>query len=449
MTIRFGLAVGILLVLPACGSDGSTSEPVATATAPPSLPTTVPPPTTTVAPPTTVEATTTTVAPDASTTTSSSTTVTTTVPPATTSAPATTTLEVEEETKEVDLDRYDFTAVAPIIEDYLTETGLNGAGLIVVERADGVVFHDHWGEFGPDRISLIASSSKMVVAGVLMRLHDEGLLDIDAPVSDVVAWGSGNPDITPAHLISNSSGLVGLLPNPAYGPYLCQFFPVGSLQDCAENIFNTTDDDADIVAPDTEFRYGGGQWQVAGAVAEVASGRSWAELIDETYVQPCGLDVLAFNNPFTQFDAAPFTYPAAFNGDPSTLVETDNPNLEGGAYTTTSAYGALLLMHLRDGMCGDHRVLSTESLTRMHADRIREAYDGEAWGTNMGYGMGWWIDHGVGRITDGGAFGTQPWLDLGDGYGAYLVVEATSTHGGELSGRLHSVVEEAVLAAKG
>jgi CubicO group peptidase (beta-lactamase class C family) len=358
-------------------------------------------------------------------------------------------LVVEEKTKEVDLDRYDFTAVAPIIEDYLTETGLNGAGLIVVERADGVVFHDHWGEFGPDRISLIASSSKMVVAGVLMRLHDEGLLDIDAPVSDVVAWGSDNPDITPAHLISNSSGLVGLLPNPAYGPYLCQFFPVGSLQDCAENIFNTTDDDADIVAPDTEFRYGGGQWQVAGAVAEVASGRSWAELIDEIYVQPCGLDVLAFNNPFTQFDAAPFTYPAAFNGDPSTLVETDNPNLEGGAYTTTSAYGALLLMHLRDGMCGDHRVLSTESLTRMHDDRIREAYDGEAWGTNMGYGMGWWIDHGVGRITDGGAFGTQPWLDLEDGYGAYLVVEATSTHGGELSGRLHSVVEEAVLAAKG
>ena len=168
MVIRFGLAAGLLLVLPACGSDGSTVEPVATATVPTSLPTTVPPPTTTVAPPTTVEATTTTVAPDASTTTSSSTTVTTTVPPATTSAPATTTLEVEEETKEVDLDRYDFTAVAPIIEDYLTETGLNGAGLIVVDRADGVVFHDHWGEFGPDRISLIASSSKMVVAGVLM-----------------------------------------------------------------------------------------------------------------------------------------------------------------------------------------------------------------------------------------------------------------------------------------
>ncbi len=195
---------------------------------------------------------------------------------------------------------YDFSAVDPIVSEFVTENELNGAGLIIVQRDDGVVFDGYWGDFDEDRISLIASSSKMIAAGVLMRLDDDGLLDIDAPIADVVGWGMANPDITPAQLLSNSSGLVGLLPNPSYGPYLCQYVAVGSLQECGERIFTTPDDDADIVDPDVEFRYGGAQWQVAGAVAEAASGRSWAELIDEIYVRPCGLDVLAYNNHFAQ-----------------------------------------------------------------------------------------------------------------------------------------------------
>jgi len=427
-----------LLVLAACGSEaagggrgsGATTTTVAAPTEVPKAPassTTEEPTVATEPPPTTVEA-----APKATTT---STTTTTSVPV----EPAEPTITVEPEPA---VATYDFTAISPIVQDFIDEKGLNGAGLIVVQRDDGVVHHDHWGEFGPERISLIASSSKMVVAGVLMRLHDDGLLDIDAPVADVAGWGAGNPEVTPAQLISNSSGLVGLLPNPAYGPYVCQFLPIGTLQACAEQVFTTTDDDADIVPPDTEFRYGGAQWQVAGAVAEVVSGKSWAALIDEIYVQPCGLDVLAFNNPFTQLEGDPYRYPASFDSDPSTLMPTDNPNLEAGAYVTTGDYGALLLMHLRDGMCGDNQVLSAESLDRMHSDRIMAAYGSDVWGS--GYGMGWWVDRENGRITDGGLYGTVPWLDLADGYGAYLVVEADSPTGNTLAGLLYEVVEEAV-----
>jgi CubicO group peptidase (beta-lactamase class C family) len=95
-------------------------------------------------------------------------------------------------------------------------------GLVIVDADDGVVHEEYWGEFGPDRISLVASSSKMITAGVLLRLQDDGLLDIDAPVADVVGW-AGDPAITTAQLLSNSSGLVGLGPNLAYPPYLCQF----------------------------------------------------------------------------------------------------------------------------------------------------------------------------------------------------------------------------------
>ncbi|MEO6653041.1 MAG: serine hydrolase domain-containing protein [Ilumatobacteraceae bacterium] len=339
---------------------------------------------------------------------------------------------------------YDFTAVGPIVDSFVTERGLDGAGLVIVERDRGIVHEQYWGEFAADRVSLIASSSKMLTAGVLLRLADQGLLDLDAPVADVVDWGAGNPDVTPAQLVSNSSGLVGLLDDVGYGPYLCQFLAAGTLQACAERVFTTPDDDADVSPSDTRFRYGGAQWQVAGAVAEVAAGTSWAELIDETYVRPCGVDSLGYNNHFAQLPGRGFAYPDGFDDGPSVLSATDNPNMEGGAFIDPPDYAALLLMHLRDGRCGDVQVLSEAAVERMHEDRIGEVYGGSTY-TGSGYGMGWWVDDT--RITDPGAYGSVPWLDLDGGYGAYLVIEADAATGNELASKLFGPVDTAFARA--
>jgi CubicO group peptidase (beta-lactamase class C family) len=340
----------------------------------------------------------------------------------------------------------DFTAIDATIDEFVRMRGLDGAGFIVVDADEGVVHEHYVGVFAPDRISLVASSSKMVTAGVLARLDDDGVLDLDAPVADIVEWGAGNPDVTPAQLVSNSSGLVGLLPDPAYSPYVCQFLSTGSMQECAEQIFTTPDDDAEIVPPDTQFRYGGGQWQVAGAVAEVASGKTWAELVEEIYVEPCGLETLGYNNHFAEIGARGFTYPDAFDGDLTLLQPTDNPNMEGGMYTTTGDYAELLLMHLRGGRCGDEQVLSQTALDRLHADRIGGIYGSVGPGT--GYGMGWWIDRDSGRIYDPGAYGSVPWLDLADGYGAYIVIEADAVTGSQLAGELYDPLDD-VMAADG
>jgi CubicO group peptidase (beta-lactamase class C family) len=333
------------------------------------------------------------------------------------------------------------------VQQFVDDSGLNGAGLVVVERTDGIVHEQYWGEFSSDRVSLIASASKMLAAGVLMHLDDQGLLDVDAPVADAVEWGTANPDITPAQLVSNSSGLVGLRLSAGYRPYLCQFLPGGSLTDCGIGIFTTSADDADVIPPDTEFRYGGGQWQVAGAVAEAVSGRSWADLIEEIYVEPCGVDSLGFTNHWTQFGPMGFSYPRGFAADPSTLTATANPNIEGGAYITAPDYAQLLLMQLRDGRCGDEQVLSPEAVAAMHADRIGDVYGGLAGGD--GYGLGWWVDRATGRRSDPGAYGAFPWLDLDSGHGAYLVVEAAGQTGWALANLLFEPVADAVSAGRG
>lgn len=342
----------------------------------------------------------------------------------------------------------DFSDVDSAIDEFVAVEGLNGAGLVVVDRDEGTVHEYYAGEFSSDRISLIASSSKMLTAGVLLRLADQGLLEMNRPVAQQVEWEGAEPEMTPAQLLSNSSGLVGLTTDPMFAPYICQYLHEGNLQDCGREILTTELDDADVVPPDTEFRYGGGQWQVAGAVAEAVSGKSWDELLDETYIRPCGVESLGYNNHFAQPQVLggviPFSYPAGFHGDTSVLAPTSNPNMEGGAYITAPDYARLLLMHLRSGRCGDVQVLSSESVDLMHTDRVVATYGGSTRSTETGgYGMGWWVDmEDPSHVEDGGAFGAVPWLDLDDGYGVYLVIEKTNDVGDDLADVIRPLINE-------
>lgn len=324
----------------------------------------------------------------------------------------------------------DFSEVGRVVGDHVAGTGLNGAGLVVVDADDGVVYEDYWGEFDADRVSLVASSSKQITAVILLRLHQEGVLDVDRPIVEIVgdAWGDDGDDLgdrTIAQMVSNSSGLVGLAPNPAYPPYLCQFLADEEIESCARAIYTTPNDDDDLVAPDTEYRYGGAQWQLAGGVAEVASGERWDALVQRILVEPCGLgDDFGYTNHWLALVGAGLGYPANFDGrDLSILPDTGNPHMEGGVYVTTPDYAELLLLHLRGGDCRNGSVLSPETLAIAHRDRAEE-WGGDAGQPDTGYGYGWFHDRTTGRLSDPGAYGSVAWLDLDDGYGAYLVLEA-------------------------
>jgi CubicO group peptidase (beta-lactamase class C family) len=180
------------------------------------------------------------------------------------------------------------------------------------------------------------------------------------------------------------------------------------------------------------------------------SGKTWSELIDETYAKPCGVDSLGFNNHWTQFGPIDFVYPKQIDGDVSSLVPTDNPNMEGGGYSTARDYAELLLMQLRDGRCGDTQVLSPASVERLHRDRIAEvsAASGEPRPQLPGYALGWAVDGSFGGyLIDPGAYGSVPWLDLTDGYGAYLVIEADNDSGQELAARLYGPIDDAMTRA--
>jgi CubicO group peptidase (beta-lactamase class C family) len=343
---------------------------------------------------------------------------------------------------------YDTAAIEAQVDAWLAATPeVGGAGLIIVHRDDGVVLEAAFGSHQPGRISLVASSSKAPTAMVLLGVQDQGLLDLNEPIVDAVGeWEGSNPEVTPAQLLSNSSGLVGLAGNPTYGPYLCQYIYTGTMQECATRIFTTPDDNAEVIQPDTAFRYGGGQWQVAGGVAEIVTGKSWATLVDEILVEPCGMEGFGYTNPFVMLPASPlgpFAYPD-FDGDLDDLLPTENPNMEGGLYTTTSAYGKILEINLTGGSCGGRRVLSEEAIEQSHRNRIGEVYGGSTGGAWGGYGLGWWVDDETGLLFDPGAFGSVAWLDKERGYGAFVVIEATSGLGVSLAYEILPLIEDAI-----
>jgi CubicO group peptidase (beta-lactamase class C family) len=337
----------------------------------------------------------------------------------------------------------DFSKYDAAVEAFVSANGLKGASGVVVHKDYGIVHTSGYGAYAVDRKYLVASSSKIVSVGVLMRLADQGLLDLDGPISKYLGTSNaGKADLEVAQLVSNSSGLVSLTDNPLYAPYLCQYVDAGTLSDCANTIY-TANDAADKQPPDSSFHYGGGPWQLAGGIAEAVSGKTWSELIQETYVDPCGAGTLGYGNQFSQAFggggdggglSAALSYPPFFKADPANLHPTKNPSIEGGLYSTAEDYGKILLMHLRGGLCGNTRVLSEKAVARMQEDRILQKYGGTTGSAELpGYGMGWWIDRtNTGVFADPGAYGAFPWLDLSRDYAAFLVIEAGADVGAKL-----------------
>src|SRR5205814_256608 len=104
----------------------------------------------------------------------------------------------------------DFRTFDAAVTKFVTNHGLRGAGAVLIQKDEGIVHTAGYGDFTKDRVYLVMSSSKILSAGILLRLADQGKLDLDAPIAKYVSsWGTRNPDITAAELISGSSGLVG------------------------------------------------------------------------------------------------------------------------------------------------------------------------------------------------------------------------------------------------
>ena len=336
--------------------------------------------------------------------------------------------------------KYDFNAVDEVVADFMADyPAVEGVTLAVVRGGEGQIYEERYGDFDRDRISMIASTGKVLSAGIILSLADEGLLDLDRPIAEYLDWGDHHPTVSMRHILSMMSGL-----SPLFWvfdecfPFACECDPAAELQQCGRVVYQ---DETTWILPGQEFGYS--RWQLAGAVAEVVSNRSWAELLRQKLVAPCGL-------PNTGYKNGPYPdYPVKFDGDPANLPETDNPSIGGGAYTTVNDYSKVLLMHLRGGLCGQERALSSGMVQAMQEDLLPEGVEMPPWRPEaINYGMGWWkYQDQPGLLIDSGAYGARAVLHPEEDWAAIMIIETTSDEGHELFTRLVPVIRAALIEA--
>lgn len=300
---------------------------------------------------------------------------------------------------------YDFSAVSARVQGWVDQGYYPGAAVLVAKN-NRVIYEKCFGDHTPDTQELIASSGKWLAAATIMSLADEGKLSLDDhPSKFLPEFKNDRKDkATLRQMLSHTSG---------YPPYQPKENPVDKYQTLPESVTHILPLPL-AYPPGERFDYGGLAMQVAGRMAEVATGKDWETIFQERIAQPCRMA----NTHFTPVDQG----------------GGHSPMLGGGARSTLHDYANFLSMIFNDGKFAGKRVLSKKAVREMQADQIRGAFvkqpefPARVRGTQHDgiYGLGEWREEldAAGNavlISSPSWAGAYPWIDKTTGvYGVII-----------------------------
>ncbi len=292
-------------------------------------------------------------------------------------------------------------------------------GLTVeVATAQGVVFSRQLGAFSNDTFGEVASASKWVSATVFMRLIDQGVLSLDTKTKDVLTdlrgqpWSGNLGETTLRDLLSFQAGI----PDENVAAV------AASTLATAVNLIYAQDGPTAQPAG-TYFSYANGSnsFRIAARMAEVRSGKTWAQLFNEQVRDPLGWS----GNSAYRYTTTP-----------------DNPNPAGALMTTGREYMRLLVMLLNRGSLGNTRLLPAALVDEQRKDPWRPSTTilfspYTALGKSYHYGLGQWrecdapgnvaaCDASL-RVSSTGAFGFAPWIDVQRNYAGIVMTRQPGT----------------------
>lgn len=171
------------------------------------------------------------------------------------------------------------------------------------------------------RFQACSISKPAAVLGML-RLVEQGVLDLDADVNEMLtSWrvppnGSWQPRVTLRQIASHSAGLtVGGFPGYARGASLSTLREILTGSAPANNAGIRVD-----TLPGIEFRYAGGGTTVLQQVLEDVTGRPFAELMRELVLEPLGMSRSGYTQPL----------PNELRTEAATAHGSDGRHVDGG-----------------------------------------------------------------------------------------------------------------------
>ncbi|MEJ1922067.1 serine hydrolase domain-containing protein [Microbacterium sp. KHB019] len=231
------------------------------------------------------------------------------------------------------------------------------------------------GPLRPDHLFDLASLTKVFTTVAALRFVEQGLIDLDAPVSEIAAVGSGSDAarVTLRHLLTHSSGL----------PPECWLWRDGLLGDELRAAALRTELRA---VPGEEHCYSDVGFIAVGEILERASGRSLEEIVAEVAVA-LGADSLTWR---PEQERAVATEEQPHRGLIRGEVHDElahalaRPSGHAGLFGSADDVAALARMVRDDGDGPRSRVLTSASVRLMSAPVIRaEAGYGQAIGLRV------------------------------------------------------------------
>jgi CubicO group peptidase (beta-lactamase class C family) len=262
---------------------------------------------------------------------------------------------------------------------------IRGLGVINVE--DPLPVTDH-------TVFPIASISKTFTATAMIRLVEQGKVDLRAPVRTYlpdfrVRDEAASRDVTVWHLLTHLGGWEGQVSGPERGTETLKNF-VGSITDLMQ-----------VAPPGKAWSYNNAGFSVAGRIIEVVTNAPINRAIRDLVFQPLGLEHAGTTT--GEFIVQRFAAGHTTRDGKTTLQRPFSPSTSvtaGGVGLCITDLLAYARFHLGDGTAASgERVLKRESLEQM---RIVQAHKQ---GTDDDIGLAWHIRQ-VGPIRTFGHGGT-------------------------------------------
>ena len=307
------------------------------------------------------------------------------------------------------------------LSQYLDET--NHEGFLILHK-DTIVFEQYVNGLTPTTTHISWSMSKSVLATMLGVAHDNGLFQLDEPVTKYLPQfaGTGYDGVPIKHLLQMSSG-VGF--NEDYTDYNSDinrfgrmFATGGSFEEFAKSLKNER--------PSGTFcHYVSMDTQVLGILLAKITGQSLTEYAQKNLWNPMGME------------------------DESQWV-VDNTNSEmalGGLNMTMRDYAKLGQLYLHQGELNGQKIVSSDwikAATTPDAPHLQPGNNGLS-SHNYGYGFQWWIpEEDEGDFFAAGIYNqhiyVQPRKDL-------VMVKLTANHHFKTQGPVTKDVHIAMLKA--
>ena len=293
-----------------------------------------------------------------------------------------------------------FESLASLTEAKMKEFGIPGVALGIVHngsttiRGLGITNVEDPLPVTAHTVFPIASISKTFAATAMMRLVEQGKVDLKSPVRKYIPEfrvrdSIASRDVTVWHLLTHLGGWEGQVSGPDRGT------------ETLANFITTITDLMQVAPPGAAWSYNNAGFSIAGRVIEVANGTSINRAIRDLVFQPLGLEhagTTAGDFIVNRFAAGHTTR----NGTP-TLNRPFTPSTSvtaGGVGICITDLLAYARFHMGDGTAANgERVLKRESLELMRTPQVRKQSNDD----DMGIG---WHLRTVGPIRTAGHGGT-------------------------------------------